>query len=171
MALRTGDVVVPNLGPSPAPYDAPPVVAVLLILAMVGVALFVVLVRRAGRRPEPGPSLVVPVAVTVALMVVPLTAAYAVTRSGQEEVATSRFQYDEARRAAIDRLTPLLEARFGVRIGNGWALPTEDGESAVVIMEPRGGSLQKCFVIAQGTYEIRCGGGADPAGGTPLAPL
>ena len=171
VALRGGDVPVPNIGPFPDVYKNTPLVQTLLVLGIVGVVLFTLQALGARRRAQAGKALLAPFVVTVALMVLPLTAAYVLTKSGEDQALDRINAYNAKRSAVVDQIAPQLDNQFGVVIHDSWQIPTEDGEHMRVDMTLPGGSRQNCYVIAQGTYQIRCGSDNDPAGGAPLAPV
>ncbi len=169
--LRVEDVRVPTLGPFPELYHNTPLVQTLLVLGIVGVVLFALQVLGARRRAKAGKALLAPFVVTVVLMVLPLATAYVLTKSGEDQAFERINAYDTRQSAVVDQIVPQLEHRFGVVIHEPSLIPTEDGEHLRVDMTLPDASRQKCFVIAQGTYRIRCGSDNDPAGGTPLPPV
>lgn len=169
--LRVQDVQVPNIGPFPELYKNTPLVQTLLVLGIVGVVLFALQALGARRRAQAGKALLAPFVVTVVLMVLPLATAYVLTKTGEDRAFERINAYNTKQSAVVDQIVPQLEQQFGVVIHEPSLIPTEDGEHLRVDMTLPDGSRQKCFVIAQGTYQIRCGSDNDPAAGTPLAPV
>ncbi|OIQ85739.1 hypothetical protein GALL_324100 [mine drainage metagenome] len=169
--VRVDDVRVPNVGPFPELYKNTPLVQMLLVLGIVGVILLAFQALGARRRAQAGKALLAPFVVTVVLMVLPLAAAYVLTKTGEDRAFERINAYNTDQSAVVDQIVPQLEQQFGVVIHEPSLIPTEDGEHLRVDMTLPDGSRQKCFVIAQRTYQIRCGSDNDPAGGTPLAPV
>ena len=165
---RVGAVVVPNLGPSPDLYTTTPLAAGLLFLGIVGVILFTAQCLGVNRKAARGVVPWAPVLLAFGLMVVPVVAGIVLIETGKAQASDRLRAYNVRQGEVQDQLAPHLEAEYGVVIHFSGDIPTEDGEDSLADITVPDGSRQKCFIVAKGTYEIRCGSPYSAKESTPL---
>ena len=165
---RAGAVVAPNIGPRPELYRTTTLAAGLGILGIVGVVMFTAQVLGANRRAVRGDALVAPLLLTLVLMVVPIAAGIVLIETGKGRALDRVYAYDAQQNEVTAQIAPQLETEYGVAIRYSWEIPTEDGDASRADITLPDGTSQSCFIVADGTYEIRCGNPTNAKDSTPL---
>ena len=166
-AHRVGAVAVPNLGPRPELYHTTILASGLLFLGIVGVILFTAQCLGVNRKAAQGVVPWAPMLLTFLLMVVPVVAGIVLIETGKAQASDRLRAYNVRQGEVQDQLAPHLEAEFGIVIHTN-TIPTEDGEKVSTDITTPDGTRQKCYIVANGTYEIRCGVPNDAEESTPL---
>lgn len=156
--LAVTGVPVPDLGPEPALYSATPLVMVLGALAIVGVLLFVAQALVANRRAAAGRPLLPLFIITTLLVVAPLGVMYVVMETGRDAAFERSFAYEDRADAEREAVLPLLEDYYGVDIADPSIIPVSGGLPGRTEVTLQDGASVTCFIVADETYDIRCGG-------------
>ncbi len=152
-------IPVPDIGPMPPLWSAPPLSLVGGGLAILAVLAFVIVVFSAGRFFERGSSPWRLMGVTGVVFAIGLVvAATSSTRSKDENNGEWR-QYFAAELAAQEDVAAKLGAAYGLTIDDPVYIPVDRDESVKVDVVFADGSKAECLVGSYGgVYEVRRGG-------------